>query len=967
MKKINYLLIAAIASLTVASCQKEQAEPFNPAGQGAGQEFTVSLPEVTKTALVEGKTVWAKNDSLWVSNGTLTEKIGVPEESWGQKSFTFKTKGTMITPETPNMYVVYPYEAAAGVKEGKLSVKIPGFQKGEFNEANIVAAQTTTYSVSLKNVTAILKVTVPPQAETKNTPIYSLAIGATNGNALSGTCTVDFSGSDPVLTPTAKSTSISAQIDGLDDKDFYFAVIPGTYDAGFTLTAATTSFEYASETKTTKSAKTVKVNELVNLGSIGTDLKPLPGAGTETDPWQIESLGHMIALASAVAEGNTFEGKYLKVMNDISGITMPVGYFPNADNNHPFCGDFDGNGKTLTIDINGAAQPSTIRLGLFGALNSGANIHNLTIDGSITSTGDALGGVAGRIDAVEKKGPVIIDHVINKADITGPSYLGGIVGYIATTEDSGLQLTNCTNEGTIKGTGNYIGGLVGASSKNKSWTITNCENKGAVSGNVNIGGIAGFAYYCTVKDCSNAATSTVSAKGPTGGIYGVFTVNGKTSFTGSTGWDQGTAGIVGSGQNVAISNCSNSGAISGVTKVAGIMGVAYWSSIYNCTNDGTIKGTGTYKFNDNMDKMSIVGGIVGLARRHTSKECTNNGDISGNGAVGGIGGYVGGESPSSSNQNDNSITHITDCVNNGTISGTSHGVGGVVGIMYASSWYGSCFVEGSTNNGKVINSGRSAGGIVGMAFDLNNTQRMTIQDCTNKADVDASVWAGGIIGQFRARTNTTVNSSSAPVNYITIKNSENSGTITGTRSDSDGGEVVGGIIGASSLGNGSGAWMYLYNCLNTGSVLYKTTSYVKPYCGGIVGFMQRGKLDNVCNHGYVGPVGGASQKVEGADDYLGGLCGSLEGETDSIVKEAYYLESSCAQPVGKAKNQISTNPENINVSSYDADGILKESTVINSKPAQEVDVALNLWITENKYTTYYSWAWNGDKPAFVKE
>ena len=79
------------------------------------------------------------------------------------------------------------------------------------------------------------------------------------------------------------------------------------------------------------------------------------------------------------------------------------------------------------------------------------------------------------------------------------------------------------------------------------------------------------------------------------------------------------------------------------------------------------------------------------------------------------------------------------------------------------------------------------------------------------------------------------------------------------------------------------------------------------------------------------------------------------------------MESSCAQPVGKAKNQISTNPENINVSSYDADGILKESTVINSKPAQEVDTALNLWITENNYTTYYSWAWNGDKPAFVKE
>ena len=72
MKKINYLLIAAIASLTVASCQKEQAEPFTPAGQGAGQEFTVSLPEVTKTALVEGKTVWAKNRR---SRGVLGSEV----------------------------------------------------------------------------------------------------------------------------------------------------------------------------------------------------------------------------------------------------------------------------------------------------------------------------------------------------------------------------------------------------------------------------------------------------------------------------------------------------------------------------------------------------------------------------------------------------------------------------------------------------------------------------------------------------------------------------------------------------------------------------------------------------------------------------------------------------------------------------------------------------------------------------
>lgn len=985
MKKINYLLIAAIASLTVASCQKEQAEQFTPAGQGAGQEFTVSLPEVTKTALVEGKTVWAKNDSLWISNGTLTEKIGVPEESWGQKSFTFKTKGTMITSETPNMYVVYPYEAASGVKEGKLSVKIPGFQKGEFNEANIVAAQTTTYSVSLKNVTAILKVTVPPQAETKNTPIYSLAIGATNGNALSGTCTVDFSGSDPVLTPTAKSTSISAQIDGLDDKDFYFAVIPGTYDAGFTLTAATTSFENASETKTTKSAKTVKVNELVNLGSIGTDLKPLPGAGTETDPWQIESLGHMIALASAVAEGNTFEGKYLKVMNDISGITMPVGYFPNASNNHPFKGDFDGNNKTLTIDIDGAAQPATIRLGLFGAVADGANLHDMTIKGTVTSTGDALGALAGRVDV--SSGTVTIKNITSEVVISGPQYLGGLVGWVNLAGEGSTVFENCANKGGIKGTnflggilgasnnvpkkdklsftdctnegsidgGHYLGGIVGqlqASANTNTKDLTRCTNKGTINGKYCVGGICGYSYVAVYDNCKNEGVIvSTDQNGHPAAMSSSGTVN---VFTSANGYTNGTGGITGYAQNCTIKNCNNTGSITAFNKVGGISGSNYWTGTSNCTNSGTIKATN--KATLTWYNLSCAGGIIGwIYQAYNITDCTNSGNVSGaGGTCGGIVGAMDMGRSTGSGQ-----AKITNCTNEGQVSGNGMGVGGIAGRIMPNSTRGYTLSNcKNAASATVSNASNSTGGIVGVIIaTASNTKTTVLDNCVNEALIKGMYSVGGLVGQ----------SCSWLADYLsfTIRNCENKGDLLVNRGDGDNGEYAGGIIGhviKSDTKGSASASANIYNCLNSGKIEYSQTTHKTLYIGGIVGKMPSGTIENVVNHGYVGPKDDAAL-ADGAKNYLGTVIGSLENT--ATLKEGYYLATTKTGAVGAAKNQPAADD---NVVDYNADGELSMPIKIGESNYSLVDEALNAWVTLNKTTElpYFSWTWSTG-PAFVKE
>lgn len=943
MKKINYLLIAAIASLTVASCQKEQAEQFTPAGQGAGQEFTVSLPEVTKTALVEGKTVWAKNDSLWVSNGTLTEKIGVPEESWGQKSFTFKTKGTMITPETPNMYMVYPFDAAAGVKDGKVSVKIKGVQDGQFKNANIAAAQTTTYAVSLKNVTAVLKVNI---ADDQSIPIHALSI---NGNNLAGTCTVDFSGDAPVLTPTSKGNSVAIMAEGLTG-DFYAAVIPGTYEAGFSLTAATVDFEHACETKTTKSAKTVNVNELVNLGTIGKNLQPLNGAGTQAEPWQLENIGHMIAFAYAVNEGRTFEGEYLKVMNDIEGVTTPAGNFSFTyasssgykTSGIPFQGDFDGNNKTLTLDLNSSSVGRTNGIGLFGGIADGANVHDLVLAGKVSTSGNLTGALAGHVLSGEKG--VKVTNVTNKAAVGGNNNIGGLIGQAAASVKDLLIVDNCKNEGSVTASSYAIGGIIGLcghQAVNK--TVSNCTNSGSVKGTYSVGGVVGY-NYCTVhKNNENAASASVTGTADCGGFYGV--VGGSLKFE-SNDYNRGVGGISGWGQNSSFTDCTNNGSVTGITKVGGINGCGYWCPVSKCTNKGSVSATGNHSLGS-FSNFAAVGGIVGYqVTQGNISDCKNEGQVSGTGQVGGIVGRIDTGGTSGGYQ-----IKVVNCENSTKVIGNQMCVGGIAGMASSMANNRYAIIEACKNTGEVVNASQQTGGIVGDLYDLNNSAMGRVQDCTNTGSVEGTIWSGGIIGYAQTR---------ATKGAFYVRNCDNKGDVLTKRADADNGDVGGGIVGATNNAS-AGLGLQLFNCVNYGKVQYKEVSHVKPYLGGIVGRYQKGKMENVVNLGTVGPVTG--EPAEGADQYLGAIAASVEN--DAAVNEAYYKKDSYIQAVGKAT--ASAAGLGANIVAFNNDGLLDTVVTIAEQDASTVDDALNLWVEANKATyAYYKWGWS-DGPVFVKE
>ena len=185
-------------------------------------------------------------------------------------------------------------------------------------------------------------------------------------------------------------------------------------------------------------------------------------------------------IAEQCNAGETFEGKCVKLMNDIvlpenvPNNMISIGSYPNR----PFKGTFDGNGKLITnlyID-----QPNTPYQGFFGyTLN--ANLYNVGLV-NITAS--------------------------------GRNYTGGMVAYAANT-----YMRDCyVNGGTLFAL-SYCGGLVGYQEQGTNSIISGCYNTCEVTGNNYVGGLIGFSNYSTVRN--SYVAGRVAAQGePVGAIIG---------------------------------------------------------------------------------------------------------------------------------------------------------------------------------------------------------------------------------------------------------------------------------------------------------------------------------------------------------------------------------------------------------------------------------------------------------------
>lgn len=264
------------------------------------------------------------------------------------------------------------------------------------------------------------------------------------------------------------------------------------------------------------------------------------GTGTLSDPYLISSAEQMKNVYKHL-------DACFKLTDDIDvGNITPIG-----DSSKPFIGIFDGNGHTVTVDI----ETSSEYAGLFGYV--GGTIKNLGVEGSIKdSCASVAGALAGRIYTNG-----YIENCFSDCDVeikttaNDQAFIGGLVG-----QNYG-RIINCYSKGNLIGDtdhyGSSIGGFVGYNYGN----IINCYSTGNVStGNVTdhsrFGAIGGF-----VGGCNDSETVNCYATGN-------ITENKPDSYE-----NKGVGGFAGRVCNTKISNCYSTGEINAANNVGGFIGL----------------------------------------------------------------------------------------------------------------------------------------------------------------------------------------------------------------------------------------------------------------------------------------------------------------------------------------------------------------------------------------------------------
>ena len=142
-----------------------------------------------------------------------------------------------------------------------------------------------------------------------------------------------------------------------------------------------------------------------------------------------------------------------------------------GDSSSPFRGIFDGNGHTLTMNIN---NPS----GSFEAAFKYAKdytIKNLHVTGSVKGDMHSA-GLVGNSDASAGKRNTIMNCRVSVNVESSKTHAGGIVGHGL---EASHTITDCLFDGSIKCKGDtYAGAIIGWADKNTGDMVSNCLEKG---------------------------------------------------------------------------------------------------------------------------------------------------------------------------------------------------------------------------------------------------------------------------------------------------------------------------------------------------------------------------------------------------------------------------------------------------------------------------------------------------------
>ncbi len=349
----------------------------------------------------------------------------------------------------------------------------------------------------------------------------------------------------------------------------------------------------------------------------------LSGAGTKAEPYLIENLNDLKAFRDDVNAGNTYEGKYVALTDDINltgEAWTPIGtsiYDKAPADAKMFAGNFDGGNHTITGLTSGDYVPDAedigggeYSFGLFGYVY-GANISNVklaevNIDGTTRKdsegrdvAGSGVAALIGYYVIADDKACVIDNCHVLGGTVNATNNMGGLIGYMDEQNNiltADITIKNCTNAAEVTTDKREAGGILGLLNHNNAY------------------GPASMYGSLTFLNCSNTGNIT-ALDGAEGACAGGILGRDATSHNYKN-------------MKVVFDTCSNSGNITvntnGESHAAGLGTVFYsdssWLEIKNSTNTGNVTAT-------KPGNKVYVGGLMAHAGVATIENSTSTGTV----------------------------------------------------------------------------------------------------------------------------------------------------------------------------------------------------------------------------------------------------------------------------------------------------------------------------------------------------
>ncbi len=257
----------------------------------------------------------------------------------------------------------------------------------------------------------------------------------------------------------------------------------------------------------------------------------LSGEGTAEEPFIISNLKELKMFRDDVNDGDTYNGKFVKLTDDID--LNNEEWTPIGNSENKFQGTFDGDNHTISnLLITGVNS----NVGLFGFTSNG-EVKNLTVENACVSGYLNVGVVAGTPYTSKYTNINVTGHV----EVNGMAYVGGMFGKNLYANATNLTI-NVNSDSYVKATSTendiryrtYVGGVVGFMGEGPHGLYNVVSNIDVIGDVTDIGGITGIIHYgnkfVNITSSGNVTGTALSGSNEIGGIAGTWHNQNGTSI-----------------------------------------------------------------------------------------------------------------------------------------------------------------------------------------------------------------------------------------------------------------------------------------------------------------------------------------------------------------------------------------------------------------------------------------------------